>query len=551
MNTYKLPSNKKLLLLLSVIFILFAHLVFGGDVAISQFLLPFKDKDARYFFEYNDSLYFGDHPNRTLYKLTAGDTLEKTEDMKGWAIMDAWPFQQRIYYCSRQRILHKEKGKVKTIPIEGSESLISITSDKDRLYLLDQREHGYYILFIDAFFTKMKEIPCPGRKPSDIVYYNNALWIYDISSRSVHKYNLKSNDVDYTIYTGADNSYSKGIVFFNDYLYVHNRRTSSLDLVEFKETQDAVLSLPHTISYQYTIDCRNIDKTRACNAAFRIPVPRDSPEQHIETLEWQPVPEEIKADVYDQPLAYFQQIIKPGEHFLLYYRADVTVRAVCYKVKETPLASLAGIPEQIKEMYLGNDSYFDMEKPEIKTAAAKARLNRRGKEPSGVKELLENIVDFIINTLSYTMDNTWEKAGAILGKKAGSCSEYSFLFSALARLNNIPTRMAGGFIFERANDSFHRWTEVYYPGLGWIPVDVTAIDADDPDSLDYEFLFGKPYTRFVFSLMGGIDDTALDVEYYGYKRFSGGKRERTITVKTLSIEPVYKSTTIVRDIKAP
>jgi hypothetical protein len=55
-------------------------------------------------------------------------TLEKIDDMAGWFIQDACIFKEKIYYCSGQRILFKNKGKIQTTSIEGSADLISITT---------------------------------------------------------------------------------------------------------------------------------------------------------------------------------------------------------------------------------------------------------------------------------------------------------------------------------------------------------------------------------------------------------------------------------------
>jgi len=60
-----------------------------------------------------------------------------------------------------------------------------------------------------------------------------------------------------------------------------------------------------------------------------------------------------------------------------------------------------------------------------------------------------------------------EDRGALyaLRNKRGDCTEYMYLFSALARSQGIPTRGVGGFVIAddavlKARD-FHNWAEVY------------------------------------------------------------------------------------------
>ncbi len=508
------------------------------EVPVTRFELPFKDKDARYFFSDEHTFYFGDQASRTLYRVKNDFSLEKIDDMQGWYIADACIYRGTVYYCSRQRILCKENGKVITHPIPGTTDLLSIAAAKDYFFLLDKKDDHYLIHRTDSGFNIQKTMPCPGRQPSDILYFNGALWIYDIKTRSVIKFDPKTEKELFSVYTGADNSYSKGFIFYKGKLYIHNRGTSSLDLVEFRETDTVVFSLPFRITYRYVLESRNLSTTRECRARFAVPVPGNSAAQTIDSLTWLCTPKEINNDRYGQPVACFEQVIPAPGSFTLGYRAEAVTWAVQYKIREIPLLALDTIPERIKKDYLADDSRFTMDSPFIKQAARAARMDAAGNEPAGVKQLLENIVHYIITHMEYTMDDTWENAESVLKNGRGSCSEYSFVFCALARLNSVPTRLVGGIIIKDKENSFHRWTEVYYPETGWVPVDVTAVDSSDPESWDFEFIFGKPQNRIVVSRMGGTDGTELGVEAYGAKHYSGGKRERTYYTVTEAYGPL-------------
>lgn len=509
----------------------------ADTVVITRFQLPFKDKEARYFFSDDRTFYFGDRASRTLYRVKPDFTLEKIDEMKGWYIADACMAGGRVYYCSRQRVLYKENGIVRTHPIPGTADLLSITAAQAGFYLLDKNNGHYLIHQVDGGFAVQQTMPCPGRQPSDILYHNGALWIYDIKTRSVIKFDPAARTQLFSVYTGADNSYAKGIVFYKGKLYIHNRGTSSLDLVDFKETDKAVLSLPTQITYRYVLESRNLSTTRKCKARFAVPIPGNSVDQTIESLTWLSPPQAIKNDRYGQPLACFEQVIPAPGSFTIAYKAQAVTWAVRYKIREAPLSALDSIPERIKKDYLANDSRFRMDSPFLRQAARFARLDGAGNTPAGVKQLIENIARYIITRMEYNMDDTWENAEEVLKNGRGSCSEYSFVFCALARLNNIPTRLVGGIIIKDKENSFHRWTEVYYPGTGWVPVDVTALDSSDPDSWDFEFLFGKPQNRIIMSLMGATDNTELGVEAYGAKHYSGGRRERKYYTVTELNEP--------------
>ncbi len=76
-----------------------------------------------------------------------------------------------------------------------------------------------------------------------------------------------------------------------------------------------------------------------------------------------------------------------------------------------------------------------------------------------------------------------EGVDALLTTGRGFCEQFATALTVLARANGIPARLVTGFApgdynalsrvyTVRANDA-HAWTEVYFPGYGWIPFDAT------------------------------------------------------------------------------
>lgn len=54
--------------------------------------------------------------------------------------------------------------------------------------------------------------------------------------------------------------------------------------------------------------------------------------------------------------------------------------------------------------------------------------------------------NYSLDHLSYVLDG-WDDASTVLSAGQGSCSEYSMLFSALARSNGLPTRFIGSALY--------------------------------------------------------------------------------------------------------
>ncbi len=65
----------------------------------------------------------------------------------------------------------------------------------------------------------------------------------------------------------------------------------------------------------------------------------------------------------------------------------------------------------------------------------------------------------------------------ILEHKHGVCQDFTHLFCALARKNDVPTRYVSGYLHQGigylGDSQMHAWTESFVPGAGWIGFDPT------------------------------------------------------------------------------
>ena len=55
----------------------------------------------------------------------------------------------------------------------------------------------------------------------------------------------------------------------------------------------------------------------------------------------------------------------------------------------------------------------------------------------------------------------------------GDCGMQTFLFISMLRYKGIPTRWQSGWMMPPDNQNLHDWSEVYYEGTGWVPVDIS------------------------------------------------------------------------------
>lgn len=71
----------------------------------------------------------------------------------------------------------------------------------------------------------------------------------------------------------------------------------------------------------------------------------------------------------------------------------------------------------------------------------------------------------------------------VLENKKGDCGQVTLLFLTLARYNGIPAKWQSGWMLHPGNVNLHDWGEIYFEGVGWIPVDMSfgLRPSDDPN----------------------------------------------------------------------
>lgn len=95
------------------------------------------------------------------------------------------------------------------------------------------------------------------------------------------------------------------------------------------------------------------------------------------------------------------------------------------------------------------------------------------------------------------------KASEVLENKAGVCRHIAWTFAALCMASGLPARCVVGTAYGFFNETYkknHEWNEVYFPGYGWVTIDVTWSLGKAPD----EWIFGRfPSSHTIISLPPG------------------------------------------------
>jgi len=179
---------------------------------------------------------------------------------------------------------------------------------------------------------------------------------------------------------------------------------------------------------------------------------------------------------------------------------------------------------KIKFEYVGAAQYFDLSKVNIAPYKKRSELYQHytsqqgrhivfsdqikalankivGKEKHPekiVQKIYEWIDSHIIwsGALEYsTMDNIPEY---VLQHRRGDCGMQTLLFMTMARYKGVPVKWQSGWMLHPNEVNLHDWCEVYYEGIGWVPLDMSfGLQATDQHALRYFYMSGIDAYRLI------------------------------------------------------
>jgi hypothetical protein len=310
----------------------------------------------------------------------------------------------------------------------------------------------------------------------------------------------------------SPSKFPRGLAFDGEFLWNVDYQTDSLYRIKLQDKDSYSRTEGKKERLEYTHQFRNYGPGQLTALDIYIALPQDLPFQTLlKPVVFNPQPADILTDKWGQKVAHFRYENVPSGKFIT---VAMTAEAELFKTRffifPERAGTLADIPDDIKNLYLGDDTKYWVDDPFIKETAQKVV----GDE-TNCYWIARKLFNHVIDNIEYERVGGWNVAPTVLKRGTGSCSEYSFVYIALCRAAGLPARFAGSVVI-RGDDAstdevFHRWVEVYLPDYGWISIDPSGGDYERP--AQQASAIGYLNNRFLITTIGGGGSEYLEWGY--------------------------------------
>lgn len=214
---------------------------------------------------------------------------------------------------------------------------------------------------------------------------------------------------------------------------------------------------------------------------------RTGPAYHVESaqgmLSWYPkttflqevrdISTEPHANLEDNNLVF--SWTNPGEEESLILQSTVLTHNAIVPVRNVVQFPYADVDDQA-QMYLGEGELID-QSPQIRALAQQLAAGK-----TDAYDVVFTLADWTTKNVNYSLASLGQpaiqKSSQVLQSRYGKCDEMTALFISMNRAVGIPARFVAGYAYSNSEQyrfgwGGHGWAEVWMPGQGWIPFDVT------------------------------------------------------------------------------
>ncbi len=196
--------------------------------------------------------------------------------------------------------------------------------------------------------------------------------------------------------------------------------------------------------------------------------------------------------------------------------------------------AVAGQPTVFHEAfeYTSAGEWHDLSKADIKPYDTTTALYKEFTAEREKHIVFTDRIKALADSLTQGIDNPYEQAKAlftyidpafpwasareystlenipeyVLSSGHGDCGMVTLLLLTMCRYKGIPCHFQSGFMMHPGDWNMHDWGELYFEGVGWVPVDMSF---GFPPFATGDYLAANPDTKYFY--LGGIDSYRMVV----------------------------------------
>ncbi len=229
-----------------------------------------------------------------------------------------------------------------------------------------------------------------------------------------------------------------------------------------------------------------------------LPFPRESPPRQSETRLVSSDPPGMKKpkpkDLHSA--LYATKIAEAGKPTIFSYQGSFQISGQWFDpelLNTIPTGKKTMLPKQ----YLHEAPPQVIFSPDVKRLAD--RLAGDEKDPFKVFRSFYYWIDHNIPWASAREYSTMDSIpDYVLKYRRGDCGMVTFLLMSMLRYKGIPARWQSGWMLHPGEENLHDWCEVWLPGTGWVPVDMSfGLQKTDDGRLKEFYLSGIDSYRMI------------------------------------------------------
>jgi hypothetical protein len=372
--------------------------------------------------------------------------------------------------------LDPETGVVETLFSAPADEVTGLAWLDETLYILADAQvyrvlpdDGTILGYYDAPTTSSGSMCCDG----------TYLWVSDRIKDEI--YMIRPEDGKAIGIIDAPHNHATGVAWAGGELWNADFESRTIYKLETDGEETFRVTDPVKNRIDYLWEAVNYGPGEVLDLKVAIAVPESSPRQRIlAEPAFEPQPTRMERDAWAQQCAVYEiPRVGVGEKVTLSYTVDVELHAIKHLVRPEKVGTLGDIPAEIREQYTVDAPRYRYREGSIQELA-----DEIVGEETNAYWIARRLYDYVIDNVEYQLIGGWDVPEVVLERGTGSCSEYAFTYIALCRAAGLPARyqgsIAGRSDAASIDEVFHRWTQVYLPGYGWVPVDPSAGDKKAP-----------------------------------------------------------------------